>query len=162
VANRRSTTKGKFSTLRASMTKDSLGFFDESKRLSCLVAFSNSDRYRAFSITHLSQFFKQSKREHWADGRARLCPSRGLQRSKARTLRQYTRRLNKAKSTSTDIPVSPLSHNRVQRYISALVLLGMIVDLNILESEDSNRAHYPLRTDIPPSVLRLNRFRIWK
>ena len=68
------------------MTKDSLGFFDESKRLSCLVAFSNSDRYRAFSITHLSQFFKQSKREHWADGRARLCPSRGLQRSKARTL----------------------------------------------------------------------------
>jgi len=39
-----------------------------------------------------------------------------------------------AKSISTNIPVSSLPDNRIQLYVSALVPLGMIVDLNVLES----------------------------
>jgi hypothetical protein len=41
---------GKFSTLRASMTKDSLGFLDESKPLSWLACIAHKSRKKEFTL----------------------------------------------------------------------------------------------------------------
>src|SRR5580692_3727017 len=65
-------------------------------------------------------------------------------------------------STATNCPLSSLSDHRVQLCGFALVPLVMIVDLDVLKSQHPDRAHHPLRADIPPGVFGLNRFRVRK